>query len=129
MERRANPRFDIRIRCEIAGSKTGRSSGMTLNMSRHGVLISLDGIPPFEHIPARGEIVEAELELPTDYPGEQKCLKCFGVVVRASAPTDRDARIALQVHQMDFRTPSHPRAVAMNGGEERGSRRPSRHKV
>ena len=56
-------------------------------------------------MPAIGQIVTVEMELPANHGFGQKCIHCQGTVMRVIAIQRRISRvIALRVNYMDFRS-------------------------
>ena len=76
----------------------------TENISRSGILIAWRGENAALPIPALGQIVTIEVELPANHGFGQKCIHVQSTVARISE-TDHDCpRIALRVNYMDFRS-------------------------
>jgi hypothetical protein len=76
----------------------------TENISRSGILIAWKGADAALPIPAIGQIITAEIELPANHGFGQKCIHCQGTVMRVMG-TDREyPLIALRVNYMDFRS-------------------------
>jgi hypothetical protein len=81
-----------------------RTAMFTENISRSGILIAWRGENAALPIPALGQIVTIEVELPANHGFGQKCIHVQGTVARI-AETDHDCpRIALRVNYMDFRS-------------------------
>jgi hypothetical protein len=99
----------------INGPISGRHAGITGNISRNGLLVELPGVSTADSLPAVGEPIEAELDLPLHHSVPRKCLRCCGTVRRILASPDCPPQIAIQVHLMDFCTPSNG-AKTVGGG-------------
>jgi len=81
-----------------------RTAMYTENISRSGILIAWRGENAALPVPALGQIVTIEVELPANHGFGQKCIHVQGTVSRISE-TDHDCpRIALRVNYMDFRS-------------------------
>jgi hypothetical protein len=77
----------------------------TENISRNGILVAWRGedaaaVP----VPAAGQIVTVEIELPANHGFGQKCIHCQGTVTRTSPADAGYPRVALLVNYMDFRS-------------------------
>ena len=105
INRRENPRLEIRLRCYVASpASRSRVEMRTENMSRNGLLIvwSNDkGAPP---PPAIGQIVTVEIELPAHHGFGPKCIHCQGAVVRVGRELPEAIQVALRLNYMDFRS-------------------------
>ena len=104
INRRENPRIEIKLRCYVASPATrARTAMRTENMSRNGLLIAwgVDGenVPP----PGLGQIVTVEIELPAHHGFGPKCIHCQGAVTRISAEDPAAPSVALRLNYMDFR--------------------------
>ena len=75
----------------------------TENISRSGVLVGWRGEGTAVPVPAIGQIVTIEIELPADHGFGQKCIHCQGSVARVAPGADWP-RVALRVNYMDFRS-------------------------
>jgi PilZ domain len=103
INRRESPRIDIKLRCHITSPALWAHGAMhTENISRSGILIAW-GISETS-LPAVGQILTLEIELPVNHSFGQKCIHCQGVVSRVSRPDNDNPRVALQVNYMDFRS-------------------------
>jgi len=103
--RRESPRIDIKLRCHIT-SPAPLENGVvyTANISRSGLLIGWSGADPIPALPAIGQIVTVEIELPTNHGFGQKCIHCQGTVIRVAQPGEEGPHVALRVNYMDFRS-------------------------
>jgi c-di-GMP-binding flagellar brake protein YcgR len=95
--RRENPRMDIELRCRVTSpSLWAPAPARTVNLSRGGMLIAWgDGLSP---LPALGQMMTVEIELPVYHEFGQRCIHCQGTVVRIEG-----GKVALRVGYMDFR--------------------------
>ncbi len=104
INRRESPRIDIKLRCHVTSPALWvRSAMSTENISRSGLLIAWKGEEGPLSVPAVGQIVTVEVELPANHGFGQKCIHCQGTVTRVSETGDYP-RVALQVNYMDFRS-------------------------
>jgi hypothetical protein len=106
INRRESPRIDIQLRCYITSPALWMRSAMhTENISRTGILVAWRaedaGVVP---LPALGQVVTVEIELPANHGFGQKCIHCQGTVTRTSAGDGGYPRVALEVNYMDFRS-------------------------
>ena len=75
----------------------------TENISRSGLLVAWRGDGAVLPLPAIGQIVTVEVELPANHGFGQKCIHCQGTVSRISDSGDYPL-VALCVNYMDFRS-------------------------
>ena len=75
----------------------------TENISRSGVLIAWSGDGGRIPVPAVGQIITVEIELPAHHGFGQKCIHCQGTVTRIVSEENDGPRVALRVNYMDFR--------------------------
>jgi hypothetical protein len=107
INRRESPRIEIKLRCHVTSPALWLKGGMhTENISRSGILIAWRGIDAALPLPAMGQIITVEIELPANHGFGQKCIHCQGLVMRVSATsaTSDCPRVALRVNYMDFRS-------------------------
>jgi hypothetical protein len=76
----------------------------TENISRSGLLVAWRSDGAVLPLPAIGQIVTVEVELPANHGFGQKCIHCQGSVARISVAEPDNPRVALQVNYMDFRS-------------------------
>jgi hypothetical protein len=81
---------------------TGRLAGVTRNASRTGLMLQVDATSVSSLLPAVGEMVGVELEVPPNQGFGRKCLSCQATVVRVFTSIGKPPEIALKVHSMDF---------------------------
>jgi hypothetical protein len=104
INRRESPRIDIKLRCHVISPAVWMPNPMhTANMSRSGILVAWCGPETTPEMPAVGQIITVEIELPANHGFGQKCIHCQGTVARLALGDDFP-RIALQVNYMDFRS-------------------------
>ena len=104
INRRESPRIEIKLRCHVTSPALWMNSGMhTENISRSGVLLAWRGVAAGLPLPALGQILTVEIELPANHGFGQKCIHCQGLVIRVSTEGDCP-RVALRVNYMDFRS-------------------------
>ena len=72
-------------------------------------------------VPALGQIVTVEIELPSNHGFGQKCMHCQGTVTRIAEVEGDCPHVALSVNYMDFRS-FHDRIRALEAlGSTAGS--------
>jgi hypothetical protein len=81
-----------------------RSAMHTENISRSGILIAWRGENARLPLPAIGQIITIEIELPANHGFGQKCIHVQGTVSRISESDQDCPLIALCVNYMDFRS-------------------------
>jgi hypothetical protein len=103
INRRESPRIDIKLRCHVTSPALWmRSALYTENISRSGLLVAWRGEGAALPMPAVGQILTVEVELPANHGFGQKCIHCQGTVTRTS-PDQENPRVAMRVNYMDFR--------------------------
>jgi len=81
-----------------------RSAMYTENISRSGLLIAWRGENAPLPVPASGQIITVEVELPANHGFGQKCIHVQGNVMRVIDSEQDCPRVALRVNYMDFRS-------------------------
>ena len=105
INRRENPRIEIKLRCHVTSPALWMCSEMyTENISRSGILIAWRGNDAALPVPAMGQIVTVEIELPANHGFGQKCIHCQGTMMRITNSQSEFPHIALRVNYMDFRS-------------------------
>ena len=105
INRRESPRIEIKLRCHVTSPALWvRSAICTENISRSGILLAWCADGAALPVPAVGQIVTVEVELPANHGFGQKCIHCQGTVIRVSQTDPACPRVALQVNYMDFRS-------------------------
>src|SRR5579871_5222709 len=105
INRRESPRIEIKLRCHVTSPALWMRSPMyTENISRSGLLVAWRGENSALPMPAVGQILTIEVELPANHGFGQKCIHCQGTVIRVWRPENDCPRVALQVNYMDFRS-------------------------
>jgi hypothetical protein len=105
INRRESPRIEINLRCHVTSPALFMRSAMyTENISRSGVLIAWRGADAVLPIPAMGQIVTVDIELPANHGFGQKCIHCQGSLMRVMNSHPEFPLIALRVNHMDFRS-------------------------
>ena len=115
MDRRADPRVEVKLPCHIAypRSKSRLFVGVTENMSRGGILVSWSADRMMANLPEPGDLLTVDIELPANHVFGRRCMHCQATVARVAASDTAGARVALQVNQMQFRSYTNGRhAVA-----------------
>ena len=104
INRRESPRIDIKLRCHVTSPALWMKAEMyTENISRSGILVAWKGAEAALPLPAIGQIVTVEVELPANHGFGQKCIHCQGSVARVT-PGEEFPCVALRVNHMDFRS-------------------------
>jgi hypothetical protein len=113
MDRRADPRVEVKLPCHVAlaRSKSRLFVGVTENMSRGGILVSWIADRLMSNLPKPGDLLTVDIELPANHSFGRRCMHCQVAVARVTA-TDKGARLAFQVHQMQFRSYSNGSCAA-----------------
>jgi hypothetical protein len=124
MDRRADPRVEVRLPCHVEFSKT-RSRlcvGLTENMSRSGILVTWNAESSAEGVPKPGDLLSVDIELPANHAFGRRCMHCQAVVARVSAGEKGQPLVAMQVNQMQFRSYTNGKfSSKVNPGEVRAS--------
>jgi len=104
INQRQSPRIDIRLQCQVScPGLCPRTSMVTENISRNGLLVVWKSQSPGAGLPQPGQLVTVDIELPANHGFGRKCIHCQGVVVRVTVPQDGVPRVALNVNYMKFR--------------------------
>lgn len=103
MNRRENPRMDVKLKCHVAPIKSWPQglSGVTENISRNGILMLCTSDGHAEQ-PRIGEVVTVEIELPENPVFGRKCIHCQATVVRVARNKNEPFRVAFNINQMKF---------------------------
>jgi PilZ domain len=105
INRRESPRIAIRLQCHVSSPALWVKSAMyTENISRSGVLVAWRGVGTELPVPALGQIITVEIELPANHGFGQKCIHCQGSVMRITNSVENFPLVALRVNYMDFRS-------------------------
>jgi len=102
-DQRRNPRFDVQLPCQIWSPFRAFDSlaGLTLNMSRAGLLFSPDLGVEGRVLPEAGHAVRVTLQLPGTELEQARCVECLGRIVRLE-DRDNSRRIALEFRRYHF---------------------------
>lgn len=104
INRRESARIEIKLRCHVTSPAIWvRSAMYTENISRSGLLIAWRGENAALPVPAVGQIVTVEVELPANHGFGQKCIHVQGNVIRVIEAGQDSPQVALRVNYMDFR--------------------------
>ncbi len=93
-------RYEVRLPCQVFSPLRAfeNLSGVTLNMSRSGVLLTLEQTDPPSRLPVVGQVARIVLELPRS-THERRCVECRGRVVRV----DKDSTsVAFEFRRFQF---------------------------
>ena len=108
MDRRRDARFEVELKCKLRlGDGPHVAEGTTINMSRSGALIEISGRCNPEAIPRTGDILFAELQLPSNLKFGQRCLSVKGVAVRTE-DVNLGVRVAVCFHKVRVNVPLAP---------------------
>jgi hypothetical protein len=77
-------------------------SGVTLNMSRSGVLVSLDEEGSPQPMPVVGQPARITLQLPESPSPQRRCIECVGHVVRFGHGAEAHS-VAFDLKRYEFR--------------------------
>lgn len=104
VNRRENHRVEIQLPCYVT-SPAGRSRGAMHieNISRTGLLMAWRSPTGSISLPAIGQIVTVEVELPANHSFSPKCIHCQGSVARLALEDRECPRVAVRLNYMDFR--------------------------
>lgn len=109
-DQRMNPRFDVRLQCELWSPFRAFDtlSGVTVNMSRVGLLFSPEHSLEGRLLPQVGHAARVVLQLPGPADVSARCVECLGRVVRLEEEED-SRRIALEFRRYQFtaHSPDH----------------------
>lgn len=105
MDRRADPRVELKLPCHIVFPRTKSRLfvGTTENMSRSGILIIWSTDRVITMLPKPGDLLTVDVELPANHSFGRRCMHCQAVVARVSTGETGGPRVAFQVNQMQFR--------------------------
>src|SRR5689334_9377928 len=104
INRRESPRIEVRLRCHVTSPALwSRNAMYTENISRSGLLVAWRAEGASLPMPAMGQIITVEVELPVTHNFGQKCIHCQGTVTRVSHSDAEHPLVALRVNYMDFR--------------------------
>src|SRR3954464_8526845 len=110
MERRENPRMDVRLECTVGAPGSGRRAPMVIeNISRKGALMIWDNSADAIEVPAPGDLMHVEIQLPAHHVFGRKCMFCDAQVVRISNGGGQH-RVAMKIRHMEFRACRHANA-------------------
>lgn len=104
INQRQSPRIDIRLNCHVSSpGLCYRSSMVTENISRSGILVIWKPEPPGAGLPRVGQLITVDIELPANHGFGRKCIHCQAEVVRVAVSESGAPRVALSVNYMKFR--------------------------
>src|SRR6202142_209075 len=104
MDRRADPRVEVRLPCHVESVKT-RSRlcvGLTENMSRSGILVAWSSEGVALELPNPGDLLSVDIELPANHAFGRRCMHCQAVVARVSAGDKGEPLGGAEVNQREF---------------------------
>lgn len=99
IERRVHPRLGLNLLCQVSapGVESPKSLAWTVNISRGGALVRLEGPGPWQALPPVGHPVQLDIELLTN-----RVLRCHGRVVRIQSSEREAPSIAVAIGRMAF---------------------------
>jgi c-di-GMP-binding flagellar brake protein YcgR len=103
MNRRGSTRVAVRLACHVVWLEGGeRLAMLTENISRDGMLLRWENSGG--RLPAVGQMLIVEVELPERTGFEPRCIRCQTTVARVHAEPDATFTwVGLRIHAMDFR--------------------------
>ncbi len=95
-------RYEVQLPCRVysPGSVFRDLSGLTVNMSRSGLLLAVNPADPPTHLPQVGQAARIVLDLP-HLASKQHSVECHGRVVRVPEQ-DRGLRLAFEFRRYQF---------------------------
>jgi hypothetical protein len=109
MDRRASPRTPITAACRLRSRAGGAIyAGRVESISRSAALVAITAAPAGCRIPAIGERVVVDVQLPRSHRFARKCLRCFGQVVRVMDDGAGLPQLALALTYMAFQDVVEP---------------------
>jgi hypothetical protein len=121
MERRRNARVQLNLQCRITSSRSGEEPwvGVTENMSRGDLLVSLQKEQLRGARPAAGDPWLVEIDLPANHNFGRKCMQCQTSVVRLHEGASGNLHVALRIHKIRFQSSPGALNLLANSGAER----------
>jgi hypothetical protein len=101
-DQRRGMRYDVQLPCQVLSPfrAFGDLSGVTLNMSRNGLLLSLDRGGLNFTLPQVGHAARLLLQLPAAGAAQNRYLECLGRVVRIE--DSASLRVAFEFKRFQF---------------------------
>jgi hypothetical protein len=102
LELRRDPRYEVQLNCRVVSPLPSFSElvGVTLNMSRSGLLAVFGDAPSSDEGPSVGTPVRIAVELPGSSGKSPRYIECMGRVARVSdQAAARQVAFALQRYQ------------------------------
>ncbi len=120
MDRRADPRVEVKLPCHVESAKTKSRLcvGLTENMSRSGILVAWQSDSAAPELPKPGDLLSVDIELPANHSFGRRCMHCQAVVARISEGPKGEPLVAMQVNQMQFRSYTNGRFSAKSATNE-----------
>jgi len=102
-DQRRNARYEVLLRCEVLSPFSAFDSlaGVTLNMSRVGLLFCPEVAAESRLLPQVGHAARVVVELPGAGGEPGRCVECLGRVVRLEEQED-SPRIAIEFRRHQF---------------------------
>lgn len=104
MDSRRSNRFEVKLACKVySPSRTSANiQGVTLNISRSGVLVAFGELEPVHPVLAVGQPARILLELPNTLGYQRRYVDCLGRVVRVCQGADSH-RVAFELRRYQIR--------------------------
>ncbi len=102
-EARRSVRYDVHLNCRVSSPFRAfeQVNGTTLNVSRMGMLVSVDSPAGAGFAPQTGHAARVVMELPADRSARRPCVTCLGRIVRLEG-TDSCRRLAVEFRRFEF---------------------------
>ncbi len=102
-DQRRNARYEVQLPCEVWSPFRAfeKLAGVTLNMSRVGLLFSVGEAVETHLLPQIGHAARIVVQLPGRGPEQGRCVECLGRVVRLEEQED-SRRIAIEFRRHQF---------------------------
>jgi c-di-GMP-binding flagellar brake protein YcgR len=102
-DQRRNARYEVQLPCEVMSPFRAfdKLAGVTLNMSRVGLLFYLEEAAEGRLLPQIGHAARIVVQLPDSGREPGRCIECLGRVVRLEEQ-DNSRRIAIEFRRHQF---------------------------
>ena len=122
MDSRRSNRFEVQLMCKVfSPSRTFADiGGVTLNVSRSGVLVSFGDLGTLQQVLAIGQPARILMELPNTLGYQRRYVDCLGRVVRV-CQGDNSHQVAFELRRYQIRDFESVSAGADAFAEREGS--------
>jgi len=102
-ELRRGVRYEVQLPCQVESPFHAfqQLSGTTVNMSRNGLLLSVEKDETEGSLPEVGHAARILLELPAGGASRGRCVECLGRVVRVNGPNPW-TQVAFEFRRFQF---------------------------